>query len=194
MVGAAVLLALLPACGRTDRPEGVVERWLISLNQGAAGHPERYAPESISRSILSGWNRCDPGALDVVEVGKGRQFVTDRPITRTPAAAVPYRVAYTTGLDRDCNDPAASHGPTEGIALLDRRKGAWHIRKLTSPSRGGAPPEFAGLRVPSEGGRRIGGASFGQWLAGVGVGLGLALVVVALMRFAPRPAPLPRRE
>jgi hypothetical protein len=191
-LGAVVMLALLPACGGTDRPEGVVERWLISLNQGPAGRPGRYAPEQLSRSILSDWERCDPGALELTEVGRGREFTTNRPAVGTTAAAVPYHVEYTTGLDRSCDDPAAQHAPTGGIALLDRKDGTWRIRKLSSAPRGGGPSEFAGLRVPSEGGERIGGATLGQWLAGVGVGVALALIVVVLMSIAP--GPLPRSE
>jgi hypothetical protein len=36
----AFVVLVLPACASTERPEGLVERWLVSLNQGAAGRPE----------------------------------------------------------------------------------------------------------------------------------------------------------
>ncbi|MGH2556909.1 MAG: hypothetical protein ACRDHO_14500, partial [Actinomycetota bacterium] len=66
-----VAALFLSACGGTDRPEGVVERWLISLNQGRAGEPDKYAPNELSQRILSNWQERDPGDLQVIEVGKG---------------------------------------------------------------------------------------------------------------------------
>ncbi len=65
-------LLLLPGCAHVDRPEGIVERWLTSLNQGAAGRPEVYAPEAVSNRVLPGWRSFDPGELDRIEVGRGR--------------------------------------------------------------------------------------------------------------------------
>ena len=72
---AAGALLLLPAtgaaCGSTDRPEGIVERWLVALDQGAAGRPDAYAEPSVSDRLLPGWRDHDPGAFDVIEVGRG---------------------------------------------------------------------------------------------------------------------------
>lgn len=64
-------LVLAPACASVDRPEGLVERWLLALNQGAAGRPGRYADPRVSERVLPGWRGRDPGALDVIEVGRG---------------------------------------------------------------------------------------------------------------------------
>ena len=52
---ACVLLALaFTACTQAARPEGVVENWLRSLNQGAAGRPDRYAPDEVSQRVVPG--------------------------------------------------------------------------------------------------------------------------------------------
>jgi hypothetical protein len=64
------VLAALAACTGQERPEGIVERWLLSLNQGAAGRPDAYAPDDVSRQVVPGWEELDPGELDVIEVGR----------------------------------------------------------------------------------------------------------------------------
>jgi len=188
---AAVVVALQPACGGTDRPEGVVERWLISLNQGAAGRPGRYAPAQVSDQILPGWSECDPGALDLTEVGRGAPANPRRSafITRSWTERVPYRVVYASNIDSLCGHTVPSRGLLRGIAYLNDTSGQWRVLVV-----GTQPPGNTGLRVPSQGGKRVGGATLGEWLAGVGVGVALALLVVALMRLAPKPAPLPRRN
>ncbi|MDP9342721.1 MAG: hypothetical protein M3Q23_11660 [Actinomycetota bacterium] len=179
VVGAALLLALLPACGGTDRPEGVVERWLISLNQGAAGRPSRYAVDAFSERILPGWRGRDPGDLVLIEVGKGE--LVHRPYgiggkgqSAPEFTVVPLRVERVSGRQ------------FEREAIVAEVRGTLRIVAM-----GTLEP---GLLVPSQGGQRVGGATIGQWLAGVGVGVALALLVVALMRLVPKPAPLPRRE
>jgi len=191
VAGAALLVALLPACGGTDRPEGVVGRWLISLNQGAAGRPGRYAPESISQQILPGWSECDPGALDLTEVGRGARAsaAASEHITRSWTEKVPYRVVYASNIDSLCGHPVPPRGVLRGIAYLNHTSGQWRVLVV-----GPQPPGNTGLRVPSQGGQRVGGATLGQWLAGIGVGVALALLVMALMRLAPKPAALPRRS
>lgn len=65
------VVAALAACTARERPEGIVERWLLSLNQGAAGRPDVYAPDDVSRRVVPGWDARDPGELDVIEVGRG---------------------------------------------------------------------------------------------------------------------------
>lgn len=65
----AVALALV-ACTGQERPEGIVERWLLSLNQGAAGRPDAYARDDVSRQMVPGWDELDPGQRDVIEVGR----------------------------------------------------------------------------------------------------------------------------
>ncbi len=177
-MGAAVLLALLPACAGTDRPEGVVERWLISLNQGAAGRPGQYAADALSERLLPGWRGRDPGDLTVIEVGKGRLVHRPYGIAKGRSlpryAVVPYRIARASGVGVD------------GEAVVGATRGGWRIVAI-----GSREPS---LRVPSEGGPELASATAGEWLAGVGIGLGLALGVVALMTLAPKPEPLPRRE
>ena len=65
---ALILVALAGCAAQQQRPEGIVQRWLLALNQGSAGEPGRYAPESFSRTILLDWRRSEPGHFDVIEV------------------------------------------------------------------------------------------------------------------------------
>jgi hypothetical protein len=162
---------LLPACGGTDRPEGVVERWLISLNQGKAGRPEKYVPDALSQRILPNWHQRDPGDLDVIEVGKGEGFLsTGRPPPDgEPSYLVPYRVKRLDGKE------------IRGTAYLHRiRAQLWHVTRLL--------PADPLLRVPSEGGQRIGGASSRFWLAGAAIAALLILLSVLLMSTVGRAA------
>ncbi|HTG48153.1 MAG TPA: hypothetical protein VK646_10905 [Actinomycetota bacterium] len=157
-----VLVALLPACARQDRPEGIVERWLLSLNQGAAGRPDRYAPDALSQEIVPGWATLDPGRLDTVEVGRAAAD------PRTPGASlVPFRVVDDDGT------------ATTGIATVAAGgSGA----RVTAIEVGGTRP---GLRVPSEGGQTAERITPTAWLvalAAAGVLALLAVGVVTLVR------------
>jgi hypothetical protein len=171
LLGATLLL--LPACAHTDRPEGVVERWLISLNQGKAGRPERYAPDALSQRILPDWASKDPGELDVIEVGKGVVVPGLRSNPPRMTAGVPFRVRRLGGWS------------LTGIAVVERRiNGAWRVDRI-------APQEAApALTVPSKGGRRIGGGSASLWLEALGVALLLVLLTMALMSTAGRIRPV----
>ena len=68
LVAVVALVALTSACSSEQRPEGITERWLLSLNQGAAGQPDRYAPDEVSEQVVPGWHDLDPGFLDVITV------------------------------------------------------------------------------------------------------------------------------
>ena len=68
LVAVVALVALTSACSSEQRPEGITERWLLSLNQGAAGRPDRYAPDEVSEQVVPGWHDLDPGFLDVITV------------------------------------------------------------------------------------------------------------------------------
>jgi hypothetical protein len=161
---------LLPACGDTDRPEGVVERWLISLNQGKAGEPGKYAPDELSQRILPNWQRRDPGDLDVIEVGRGD--TASSPEHRLPPGRrylVPYRVTRLDGQEM------------KGVVeLVSPHAEPWLVEELL--------PADPRLRVPSQGGRRIGGASIAVWLAGLGIAGLLILAAAALMSTVGRQA------
>ncbi|HEV8419846.1 MAG TPA: hypothetical protein VGR13_00680, partial [Actinomycetota bacterium] len=93
----AVATLLLPACGGTDRPEGVVERWLVSLNQGKAGEPDRFAPDELSQRILPHWQSRDPGELDVIEVGGGKPATSGPRLPPGRRYLVPFRVERLDG-------------------------------------------------------------------------------------------------
>jgi hypothetical protein len=173
----ALALLLLSACGGTDRPEGVVERWLVTLNQGKAGEPEKYAPERLSREILPHWESRDPGDLDVIEVGKGRTLSHGFGIAEgqvVSAVLVPYRVKRSSGVSID------------GEAVVGRIRGDWRIVATGTRE--------SNLLVPSEGGERIGSAGIGAWGVALGISAALMLLVALVMVLTPKPAPLPVRR
>ena len=165
----ALTWTVLGGCAGTDRPEGVVERWLIALNQGAAGRPGQYAPEALSERVLPGWASKDPGELDVIEVGKG----SVPRIEMAPPALVPFRVVRLDGTT------------IQGTAALVPRASGWQVSTL----RGRLP----GLAVPSEGGDRIGSGGIGLWLAAFGAAALCSLLAVGLMAAFGRPQPVTPR-
>jgi len=161
---AVVLLAgaLLPACARADRPEGIVERWLVALNQGSAGRPERYAGDDLSRAVLPNWDEVEPGELDVIEVGSAAVDANGL------GANVRFRVERLDGT------------VVERTARVERLDGstAWRIERLE--------PGANAPALPSEGGPAIGAASLGWWIAAAGIGLGFVLASGALMALVRR--------
>ena len=174
LTGLAVVL--LSACAHTDRPEGVVERWLISLNQGKAGRPGQYAPERLSQRILPHWQTRQPGDLDVIEVGSGRRYSTsfEKCPSRCPAEwLVPFRIERTSGVK------------FEGTALA-RKQGNWYVIGLRLGD--------SSLLVPSNGGQRIGSASAAAWGVAIGISAALMILVALLMRLTPKPMALPSRK
>ena len=90
-----LLLALcaLASCATQERPEGVVERWLLALNQGSAGEPGRYAPAQVSDAIFPGWEELDPGEFDVIEVGSASLMMN----VCDEGQTVPFRVVPLEG-------------------------------------------------------------------------------------------------
>jgi len=165
----AVVALLLVGCSNTERPEGIVERWLLALNQGRAGEPERYAPLDVSRRILPEYPAVDPGDFDVIEVGKafvGTCGVALPPAASCPAgtasASVPFRVVMLDGRAFDLD----AH-------LLDEGEG-WRIEGLLDFPR----------NVPSRGGLPLAGASADVWLIALGVGIVVIVVSEGAMRLA----------
>jgi hypothetical protein len=166
---AAVALLMPTGCARTERPEGIVERWLLALNQGQAGEPERYAPVDVSLQVLPEYRDADPGEFDVIEVG--RAFVGHCGSALPPAescpvgtasAAVPFRVV---GLDGTAFDLEAH--------LLDRG-GGWRIEGLVDGPR----------NVPSSGGPPISGAPAVGWLIAIAAAIALVIFGEGAMRLA----------
>jgi len=97
VVLAIVALVLGAGCASSnERPEGVVEQWLLSLNQGAAGDPGRHggsAAERAAAEVLPDWRTSDPGSLDRIQVGgdvvEGQAF--------GEPDDVPFRIETTDG-------------------------------------------------------------------------------------------------
>ncbi len=163
LVSAVVVGLLVPSCGVTDRPEGVVERWLVSLNQGAAGRPDRYAPEALSDSVLPGWRDLDPGELDVIEVGDARS----RPDGTLPRA----RSRSSTADDT----------VARAYAVVERRGGSLRIVRLEPPADTGPgiDPDFAEASAA--------GVPPLAWAGAIGAAALLILLTIGLMRLAPPP-------
>jgi hypothetical protein len=169
VVSVALLALLLPGCTSQERPEGIVERWLLALNQGSAGEPLRYADADVTDALLPEWRSAEPGTFDVIEVGKGA------PCGRGPIGcerAVPFRVELVDGgRFRLVAFVIRSHGTD----ATRRRVGAMSLHPDETPA------------LPSEGGAPIGTADLSVWLEAVGIGIVVTVAAEALMR-------LPRRR
>jgi hypothetical protein len=159
VVIAAVLTTLaFSACASQERPEGIVERWLLALNQGAAGEPERYAPSAASEEVLPGWEHLDPGELDVVEVARGG---TPRDDTCAEGTwFVPFRVVRLDGSQ------------LRSVACVAGVRVTQLTERIVSTD-----PTF-----PSEGGPPIQDERAGVWGIAIGVGVALVIVGEGLMR------------
>jgi hypothetical protein len=154
------LLLLLVACGGTERPEGIVERWLTSLNQGKAGRPELFAPDELSERVLPNWEHMEPGQLDVIEVGRGS-------LDESGVYAVPFRVDSIEGSELQA-----------WARVLEGRVAA--LVRPTDPGR---------INLPSEGAPPITGGGFVAWLAAVGVATLFILMSIGVMSFVRRRSP-----
>jgi hypothetical protein len=174
---AGLALVLLAACGGTDRPEGVVERWLVSVNQGKAGEPEKYAVPAVTDTVLPNWHTCDPGSLDVIEVGQ-------HAAGQSGSVLVPYRIEYASDLS-SCDTDLKPTAPLDGAAVVRPEGGTWRVTALDT--RTASSP----LKVPSEGGEPIGNAPSTTWLLTILASLGLMAIVAVVIRLQPKPAPLP---
>jgi hypothetical protein len=90
----AIAILAVSSCAAQERPEGIVERWLLALNQGSAGEPLRYADADVTDALVPQWRSAEPGTFDVIEVGKGV------PCGRGPTCCetrVPFRVELVDG-------------------------------------------------------------------------------------------------
>jgi hypothetical protein len=121
LLAVAILVVLIPACGDTARPEGIVERWLVSLNQGAAGEPSVYAAGGATDQLAADWRTREPGAYDEIHVGAAR--ASDGEVQ------VPFRVVLTDGKS------------VGGLAIVQ----AGVVRELREPPPGGADPMLEGV-------------------------------------------------
>jgi len=74
----------LTGCSQQPRPEGVVQRWLVSLNQGAAGQPDRWADAGATATIAPWWP-AEPDHIDAMDVGTAN------------GQTVPFRIETTDG-------------------------------------------------------------------------------------------------
>ena len=155
------LLLGLTSCAGRERPEGIVERWLLALNQGAAGDAGRYADPPTSRLILPGYAASDPGRLDIAEVGAA--------VRKQCSWDVPFRVVRVDGREirgfaiiDTC--PTASPKPIAAVELRDVPNGLF----------------------PSEGGPSVGTDRPAMWAIALAVGVGILFIGEGLMRLAGR--------
>ena len=157
---AAVLLTLVffSACASQERPEGIVERWLLALDQGAAGEPDRYAPNAVSDEVLPGWEHLDPGELDVVEVARAGTPQPDA--CEGGTRFVPFQVVRLDGSRFRSTACVSGNRVTQ---LTDR-------------------VGFTDATFPSEGGPPIRDDRAGVWGIAIGVGIALVILGEGLMR------------
>jgi hypothetical protein len=170
VLAAALLLLVLPGCAGRERPEGIVERWLLALNQGGAGEPLRYADVDVTNALVPGWRSAAPGTFDVIEVGRGV------PCERGPNGCetrVPFRVELVDGREQRM-DAFVISGPSS----VDSRRRV-----------GALVPHDETLALPSEGGEPIERVDVPGWLIAAGIGLALVFAGEASMRLVRRTAP-----
>ena len=118
--------------------------------------------------MLPNWAQCDPGSLDVIEVGT-------HAAGKSGEALVPYRIEYASDLS-SCETTEHATAPKEGTAVVRRAEGGWRVTSLQTRSTTGA------LLVPSEGGEAIGTAPASAWLAALGISVLLMVLVALLIR------------
>ena len=155
---------VLGSCATGTRAEGVVERWLVALNQGSAGRPGAYAQPDLSERIVPGFERVEPGELDVIEVGRGT------PGCGVSGWFVPFRVVRLDGTD------------VRSVACTDEGR----VVELYPPSSENVPRDLEAL--PSEGGPPIGGVDPTAWAAALGVAIALAAAAEVGVSLAREPA------
>jgi hypothetical protein len=159
----SVLLAMA-ACSTQARPEGVVERWLLALNQGSAGEPDRFAADELSQQVLPGWRGLDPGQLDVIEVARSIEAPA---VCDAGGSVVPFRIE-----------------PMDGRALRATAcVSGSRITQLTDRIASTAPV------FPSEGGPPVHGTSGSAWWAAAAIGLALVVLGEVAMRLVRRRRP-----
>jgi hypothetical protein len=167
---AALLVTLVfSACAGLERPEGIVERWLLALNQGSAGEPGRYAAGSTSNEILPDWEELEPGQLDLIEVGAAIPVEDAPPRGHVAQVHVPFRVVTVDGSETRGRAVLPQSAPASGVAIasVDLR---------------GIPPGI----LPSENGPPIIETTRAAWLVSVLIGAGLVALSWALMRLVRR--------
>jgi hypothetical protein len=160
VLAVAFVLLVLSACASTERPEGIVERWLLALNQGAAGEPGLYAPAQVSDAVLPGWEELDSGGFDVIEVGNASSIMN----VCDEGRIVPFRVV-----------------PLDGEEVSDAA--------CVVASRVVRLAEFSDLPArifPSGGGPAIFEDRTSGWLIAVAIGLGILFLGEGLMRLTRR--------
>jgi hypothetical protein len=142
------ILVVVPSCGGDERPEGVVERWLVSLNQGVSGEPHAYALDEVTETLAPDWDTRDPGAYDEIDVGAPGE-----------GGGVPFRLTLTDG---------STIGGVAMLAERDRSGGpGWVVVAVDLHD----PPPTLGGVWPT-------GAPVGAWLVAVGVAVLLSVLAV----------------
>jgi hypothetical protein len=154
---------ILAGCSSQERPEGIVERWLLALNQGGAGEPLRYAHVDVTDALAAEWRSAELGTFDVIEVGRATAGCG------VSGSFVPFRVVR---LDGSTFRSTACVDASEVVELFPAAPGAIEIHAL-----------------PSEGGPSIGEASSATWTCAIATGAGLLFLGEALMWLARRRRP-----
>ena len=159
---ALILLVSVGACASADRPEGTVERWLSSLNQGSAGRPDRYAVDAVTATVAPSWDTEEPGWIETVSVGAATNGEAgDRLVT--------FEIVPTEG-------DAVSGTVTLGTRTLEDGSTQPVVSDV----------ELGAVSVPP--GAWQGGAGSSAWLIASGIGVLIALAATALVGAVDRAA------
>ncbi len=167
------LLLALTSCAVRERPEGIVERWLLALNQGSAGQPGRYAPESLSQTILPDWRHAEPGHFDVIDVQPAAVRSCSVAVTgdscepKGRLASVPFVLETTDGAVSRFEVTLVEHGGTWNAVALEPNELPRTLRDTGWPST---------LKLSS-------------WLAAIALGLAVTAFATATMWLAGRRRP-----
>jgi hypothetical protein len=157
----------------TTSSEGVVDRWLLALNQGSAAKPGRHAPESLSQTILPDWSRAEPGHFDVIEVQPAAvrscadAVAGDSCEPRGRMASVPFNLETTEGAVFSFEVTLVEHEGTWNAIALEPNDHPMTLRVPGWPS-----------TIESS-----------SWLVAIAVGFAVAAAATALMRLVRRRRP-----
>ena len=157
----AVLVALsIVACSASERPEGIVERWLTSMNQGEAGAPDRYANDDVTAQVAPTWDMNDPGWIDEIVVGGAEEGAGG-------ASLVPFRLV-----------PLEGH-PISGVATVAPRA-------LADGSTQPVVAEVSIQEVPPQEGGWQAGMDTAAWFLAIAIGALIATVALAVVGLVDR--------
>jgi hypothetical protein len=160
LLAGAVIAAIATGCsGGAEHPEGIVERWIVSMNQGRAGAPSRWAEDRATATVSPTWHTDDPGSIDAFSIGIAE--------AEDDAFVVPFTLERLDGTVTSGDVVVARRGPGDAPGGLE-------VKEV----RLGAPSGPTGHWMES--------TTPGAWLLAIAVAVILTIFTVALVRLVER--------